>query len=75
MRAGVGLIILALLACALLAANQHKPFEIQIDAQSPGAWPKYAAAPTTVPASPDLVCMYAFIPGSMRGGENPITET
>lgn len=46
LRAAVALIILAIAACALLASYQHKPFEMRIDAQSPGAWPKYAAART-----------------------------
>lgn len=42
LRAGVALVILTILACTLLAANQHKPFEMIIDPQSPGVWPKYA---------------------------------
>jgi hypothetical protein len=43
---------LIILACALLASNEHKKFELRIDAQSPGVWPKYALAlPRFRPAS------------------------
>lgn len=42
MRLLVGLLILSLAACALLAAHERKPFELLIDAQSPGVWPRYA---------------------------------
>ena len=31
MRLLVGLILVLLLACAVLAANSHKPFELRID--------------------------------------------
>lgn len=43
MRLLAGLIVLAIFVCSLLASNAHRPFELRIDAQSPGVWPRYAA--------------------------------
>ena len=42
MRLAVALIIVLLMVCAALASNARKPFELRIDAQSPGVWPQYA---------------------------------
>lgn len=75
MRSLAAIIFALILGCAVLAADASKPFTMRIDAHSPGPWVRYAAAPTTVPSKPDLVCMYAFIPGQLVGGEKPITET
>lgn len=42
MRLAALLIIALIAACAMLASNARKPFELRIDAQSPGVWPRYA---------------------------------
>lgn len=45
MRLMAALIVLALLGCAVLAANAHKPFTLRIDGPdaNPAAWPRKAA--------------------------------
>lgn len=76
MRLYVAIIILGLAAIATAVGLAKKPIEppIQIDAQSPGVWGRYAAA-TAVPTQPDLVCMYVFVPGQVAGAHKPVTET
>jgi hypothetical protein len=59
------LIFAALLACTLLANYQHKSNEMTIDAQSPGAWPRYAAAPAPAKQGEFIemrVCHRIFLP-------------
>lgn len=71
MKLAAVLIFLTIVACALLAANQRKPFDLRIDAQSPGVWPKYAAADlcdirTAPPVRPRG--KYDYIPGAKPEG-------
>lgn len=75
MRLWVSIVMLVLIACAVMASQAHKPFEMTIDAQSPGVWPKYASAPTEIPHKPEVICTYVYKPGQLQGGEKPISET
>lgn len=61
MKALAILLFATVLVGALLSAHQHKPFETLIDAQSPGVWPKYAAA-NRVEMVDQYACMRLVVP-------------
>lgn len=76
MRLLVWALILTLFICAALASNAHKPFDLRIDAQSPGVWPKYAEANTEQDFIEAWVCGPVWVPTDLTTGKRTgVTRT
>lgn len=69
MRLYAALIGLALMTIATIASFAAKPIEVptMIDAQSPGVWPKYAAA-NRVELTDSYACMRLVVPYEVTTG-------
>lgn len=59
-KAAAILLFLVIVAAALLSSHQHRPFELQIDA-NPGAWPENAEA-AQGGFVPEQICMVVMRP-------------